>query len=157
MVTKPVIAQLKEGRQGGGLTLRTPPDVGVHLESVASRIALTADVPDFFDANADVTLDWTLSGQGPAWNDPPDADAQIVCSVAVARTKVDPGTLGSVLLWAVRMPPRPQSRASPTDTSVSSSGLTSRKASPSNSSASPRITGPGEVGSSTTSTSPPTR
>ena len=97
IVTKPVTDQIKAGfPDGGGLTLRTPPVVGVHLEAVTVDLALAVEVPNFFDAEADVSISWTLSGKGPGWGDPIDADARIACAISTAHTSVDPGTLGSI-------------------------------------------------------------
>lgn len=98
LVTKPVTDQLNAGfPAGGSLTFRTPPVVGVHLEALTVDLALTVEVPNFFNANADIGIGWTLSGHGPASSDPIDADARITCSITTAHTDVDPGTLGSIL------------------------------------------------------------
>jgi hypothetical protein len=96
-VTTKVTERLTAGfPDGGALTLRKPPKVGMHLEAVTVDLALAVDVPHFFDAEADVSVSWTLSGHGPGSGDPIDADAQIACSISTAHTNVDPGTLGSI-------------------------------------------------------------
>lgn len=97
LFTDPVRDQLKAGfPDGGDLTLRSDPVIGVHSEAVTVDLALTVHVPNFFDADAAVSVSWTLSGRGIAWNDPIDADARIECAISTARTTVDPGALGTI-------------------------------------------------------------
>jgi hypothetical protein len=92
VVTGPVKTQLANGFPSGGtITLRTPPTVAVHLEAVTVDLALSVDGPAFFNPDASVSLSWTLSGRGPAWNDPPNADARIVSAISTAKTTVDIG------------------------------------------------------------------
>lgn len=92
LVTAPVKSRLTNGfPPGGTITLRTPPTIAVHLEAVTVDLALSVDGPAFFNPDASVSLSWTLSGRGPAWNDPPNADARIVSAISTAHTDVDIG------------------------------------------------------------------
>jgi hypothetical protein len=92
LVTDPVKTQLTNGFPPGGIiTLRTPPTIGVHLEALTVDLALAVDGPAFFNPDASVSVSWTLSGEGPAWNAAPYADAMIVSAISTAQTLVDIG------------------------------------------------------------------
>jgi hypothetical protein len=91
-ITAPVKSRLSAGfPPGGQITLRTPATVAVHLEALTVDLALSVDGPAFYNPDASVSVSWTLFAHGQAWNDPPDADAQIKCDISTATTKVDIG------------------------------------------------------------------
>ncbi len=97
LITAPVQQQLSDGfPSGGAITLRTPPVIAVHLEAITVDLQLSVDGPAFYNPDASVSLSWTVSGEGPAWNAPPLADAVIRCAISTAQTNVDIGVGSTV-------------------------------------------------------------